>query len=200
MDRDKKNGRVLIVEDDKELAETIQEFFVRQGYVVDCAEDGVKAESLLKRQRYLLILTDVIFFQSGGIDLIRTIRDNDSRTPIVVMTGFGEDVAEAAMEAGANEFLLKPFDLLQMRKKVSKFLDVESMEKRFGVIAVEKGFITAEDLIEVLKIQIGEDIEKGRHRLIGKILLDQGLMTYAQIDEVLSCLDRKPEMRMAASS
>jgi hypothetical protein len=61
--------------------------------------------------------------------------------------------------------------------------------KRFGVIAVEKGFITKEQLMYALNIQASENIVEGRHRLIGQILLEEKLMTEAQIDEVMKVFD-----------
>jgi hypothetical protein len=69
-------------------------------------------------------------------------------------------------------------------------METEHLERRFGVIAVEKGFITADQVVEAIKIQVDEDVEKGRHRLIGRILLEQGLMTLSQIDEVLESLGK----------
>ena len=63
-------------------------------------------------------------------------------------------------------------------KKLDKY------EKRFGVVAVEKGFVTTDELVNALTIQVREDIEMGYHRLIGKIFLDQGIMTGKQISEV----------------
>jgi hypothetical protein len=64
-------------------------------------------------------------------------------------------------------------------------METDHLEKRFGVLAVEKGLITADQVVEALRIQVSEDLEKGKHRLIGRILLEQGLITLAQIDEVL---------------
>jgi hypothetical protein len=64
-------------------------------------------------------------------------------------------------------------------------------EKRFGLIAIEKGYITPNDLIEALKEQIGEDIQKRKHRLIGNILKAKGKMTEAQIQDVLRALPRQ---------
>ncbi len=64
-------------------------------------------------------------------------------------------------------------------------METVHLEKRFGVLAVEKGLITAKQLIEALSLQVMEDIEKGKHRLIGRILLEQGLITLSQIDELL---------------
>jgi len=60
----------------------------------------------------------------------------------------------------------------------------DKYEKRFGVVALEKGFITADELVNALTIQVQEDIEMGYHRLIGKIFLDQGIMSGKQISEL----------------
>jgi hypothetical protein len=62
---------------------------------------------------------------------------------------------------------------------------IEHYEKQFGIIAIEKGFITADNLIETLKIQVEEEIQYKTHRLIGEILLDRGYITPAQIQDVL---------------
>ena len=58
-------------------------------------------------------------------------------------------------------------------------------EKRFGIIAIERGFITQEDLILALTTQVREDIEHGAHRLIGELFFDLNIMDENQIDEVV---------------
>ena len=75
-----------------------------------------------------------------------------------------------------------------MAKKTGK---IKQYEKRFGVIALEKGFITADDLIKALTIQAKENIKKGRHRLIGEILLGMDRMSAKQIEEVVSTIIRE---------
>ena len=75
-----------------------------------------------------------------------------------------------------------------MAKKTGK---IKQYEKRFGVIALDKGFITADDLIRALTIQANENIKKGRHRLIGEILLGMDLMSAKQIEEVVSTIIRE---------
>ena len=69
-------------------------------------------------------------------------------------------------------------------------METGHLEKRFGVLAVEKGLVTADQVIEALRIQVTEDIGKGRHRLIGRILLEQGLITLSQIEEVLESMGK----------
>ena len=67
-------------------------------------------------------------------------------------------------------------------------MGTEFLDKRFGVTAVEKGFITKDQLFEAIKTQITEEIEKKEHRLVGRILYDMEFLTLAQIDEVLDSM------------
>ncbi len=67
-------------------------------------------------------------------------------------------------------------------------MGTEFLDKRFGVTAVEKGFITKDQLFEALRMQITEEIEKNEHRLIGRILYDMELLTLSQIEEVLDTI------------
>ncbi len=64
----------------------------------------------------------------------------------------------------------------------------ESKEKRFGVIAIEQGFITKEQLMAALEIQVKEDLELGRHRLMGVILNEMGALDASQIKTVVNNL------------
>jgi len=62
------------------------------------------------------------------------------------------------------------------------------LDKRFGAVAVGKGFITLEHLFEAIKIQNIEDLEGARHRLIGQILWDEGYITTKDINEVVKSM------------
>lgn len=67
-------------------------------------------------------------------------------------------------------------------------MSVEKLDQRFGVVAIEKGFITLEHLFEAMKIQILEDLEGTHHRVIGQILWEKGYMTTRQINEVVNSM------------
>ena len=68
---------------------------------------------------------------------------------------------------------------------------IKLYEKRFGNIAIEKGFITSDQLVNALNIQVQEEVDSGRRSLIGQILLELNLMSAGQIKEVLSELFKK---------
>jgi len=67
-------------------------------------------------------------------------------------------------------------------------METKGFKKRFGAIAVEKGFVTKEQLAEALKTQVTEELEQGQHRLIGTILHDKGFMTFPQLQATLESL------------
>lgn len=67
-------------------------------------------------------------------------------------------------------------------------MSLQHLERRFGIAAVKKGFITADQLIEAQSTQIIEELEMSRHRLIGEILLEKQYLTAGQIKEVLKSL------------
>ena len=69
-----------------------------------------------------------------------------------------------------------------------KYKKIEHYEKRFGLIAVEKGFITSDELIKALTVQVREDIEQGTHRQLGQILLEQDNISPNQIEAVVKAI------------
>lgn len=73
------------------------------------------------------------------------------------------------------------------------FEQITTYEERFGNIAIAKGFITPEDLLNALKIQVQEETEKKKHSLIGQILLEQGVISGEQIQQVLAELFSKED-------
>lgn len=62
------------------------------------------------------------------------------------------------------------------------------LDKRFGAVAIQKGFITLDQLLEAMKIQIIEDLEDAEHRLIGQILWERGYISAEEIKEVIESM------------
>ncbi len=68
-------------------------------------------------------------------------------------------------------------------------MPAEKLDIRIGALAVTKGFITPEQLVEALRIQVNENLNQSKHRLIGDILLEKEYITTAQINTVLEAMD-----------
>ena len=66
---------------------------------------------------------------------------------------------------------------------------IENLERRFGNVAVAKGYITPEQLVEAMTIQIREEVERSLRRLLGTILFELGYITIDQIDDVLRAMN-----------
>jgi hypothetical protein len=66
---------------------------------------------------------------------------------------------------------------------------MEKLKNRFGTIAINKGYITKDQLIRALTIQANENIEEGKHRLLGQILLGEGFLSAEQVDDILDTLN-----------
>ena len=67
-------------------------------------------------------------------------------------------------------------------------MPTKQFEKRFGMMAVEKGFVTPEQVLEAIEIQVKENMEQKKHRFIGTVLVEQGYMRHSQIQEVLKSM------------
>jgi hypothetical protein len=63
--------------------------------------------------------------------------------------------------------------------------------KRFGTIAVDRGYISENQLIKALELQAKENIKEGKHRLLGQIFIDEKLLTEAQVDEILETMSQR---------
>jgi len=68
-------------------------------------------------------------------------------------------------------------------------MEKEYLEIRFGVVAVKKGFVTPDQIVKAMEVQVAEDLKSGIHRPLGTILLDQELITARQLQEVLKHLE-----------
>jgi DNA-binding response OmpR family regulator len=71
---------------------------------------------------YGLIITDLIYLPHGGVNFIRAVRRQDDRIPILAITGYGQETAQEALDAGADHVLFKPFHLFQVREAVERLL------------------------------------------------------------------------------
>lgn len=112
-------GRLLIVEDDRSLRETLSETFEAGGYEVHTAKDGREAETALFARHYDLILLDVMLPHRNGIDLLRDLRRAKVATPVLLLTVKNrENDKVVGFDAGADDYVTKPFSLRELEGRV----------------------------------------------------------------------------------
>jgi DNA-binding response OmpR family regulator len=105
--------RVLIIEDEPRLAENIgRSLRESAGYAVDIAPDGQEGLFMAESNEYDAILLDLMLPQMDGMQLLRKIRNAGQRTPVLVVTARDDkESVVALLNAGADDYLTKPFDL-----------------------------------------------------------------------------------------
>lgn len=112
----------MVVEDDPATRRLYRFLLSNSGYVVVEAEDGVAALERLSAQSCDVIITDMNMPRMGGIDLVRTLRQNNSNVYVIMVTAFGTpDTEKHAFRAGVNEYLTKPFDFEELERRVQTY-------------------------------------------------------------------------------
>lgn len=115
------NDRVLIVDDDPGIRETISQIIEELGYACDKAPDGQDALTLLDSGPYLCVFTDIMMPKMTGLELIKRIKAREFTLPIIVITGYASlEIAIDAMKCGASDFISKPFKLNQIQLLLNK--------------------------------------------------------------------------------
>src|SRR5690606_13279865 len=114
--------RVLVIEDDTTLGHALQEFLADQGYAVDWLADGDKAPGALAGQPYDLLLLDLNLPGRSGLDILRQLRQDGNQIPVLIATARdGLDDRVAGLDAGADDYVTKPFDLPELAARVRAF-------------------------------------------------------------------------------
>lgn len=113
--------RVLVIDDDKALAEVIAEGLGRKGHAVTVATSGKSGTAKITASEFDVVLTDLRMNDVDGLSVVRTAREHLPDAEVYVITGYGDvKTAVEAMKLGAAHYLLKPIDLTELRAIVEK--------------------------------------------------------------------------------
>jgi DNA-binding NtrC family response regulator len=120
--------RLLLVDDDPLIVNSLSEFLRLEGYQVDSAPDGAMAVEMLAATRYNLVITDVNMPRTNGLELLRTIRNSYPDVVVLVITGYGTiENAVEAVKMGAFEYLTKPIIDDEIRVTIQKALKQQTL-------------------------------------------------------------------------
>ena len=125
--------KILVVDDEKTLVKGMKFNLENEGYEVECAYDGASALELAREGRFDLILLDVMMPEMDGLEACMKIREF-SNVPIIMLTAKSEDADKLmGFECGADDYLTKPFNILELKARVRALL------RRAGMAAQKQG-------------------------------------------------------------
>ena len=111
--------RILLVEDDKNLSETLSFQLNQAGFAVDACENGEDALYYIEENIHDLILLDRLLPFIDGVSLLKKIRSSGNETPVILLTALGElDEKITGLDAGADDYLVKPFAFEELLARI----------------------------------------------------------------------------------
>jgi DNA-binding response OmpR family regulator len=115
--------RILLVEDDAMIGESLEEELREQGYAVDWVRDGNSAELALQTHAYDLVLLDLGLPRKQGLDVLADYRRHGGEAPVLIITARDAiDDRVKGLDAGSDDYLVKPFDLDELNARVRALL------------------------------------------------------------------------------
>src|SRR5580658_1764257 len=111
--------RVLLVEDDRMIAEAVRTALGQEGHVADWVADGVAALGALSHSRFDIVLLDLGLPRKDGLTVLKQLRERGDATPVIIITA-RDDVRSrvAGLDTGADDYLVKPFDLDELAARM----------------------------------------------------------------------------------
>jgi two-component system response regulator HydG len=131
-------GKVLVVDDQRNMRTTLAMMLRGSGYEVDEAADGIEGRELGTTGAHDVVLTDLRMGGSDGIDVLRAIKQAQPMTEVIVMTAYGTiESAVEAMRLGAFDYIQKPFTEEELLVKVSKAIESRKLHGQVQLFAQE---------------------------------------------------------------
>ncbi len=116
--------KLLIIDDEKSLVDLLALVFKKEGYAVRTALSAVKGLDLFEKEPADLVITDMKMPQVSGMDVLRRVKEADPDVPVIMITAYGSiDQAVEALKAGALDYVVKPFDVDELKIIVARGLE-----------------------------------------------------------------------------
>ena len=121
---------ILIVDDELSMRELLEYMLKREGYRVDCAENGRKAVALVGQNNYDLLLCDIRLGDISGLDVLRACKKHHPGTVVIMISAYAStEIAVEAMNEGAYDYVPKPFNKDELLETVAKALKLRTIEQ-----------------------------------------------------------------------
>ncbi|EKQ69270.1 response regulator with CheY-like receiver domain and winged-helix DNA-binding domain [Leptolyngbyaceae cyanobacterium JSC-12] len=193
--------RILLVDDEAEMVDPLSRILTREGYEVDVAYDGDRGSQLATQQRYDLLILDWMMPHQSGLEICQQLRSQGNTTPVLFLTAKDTvDDRVQGLDAGADDYLVKPFELRELLARVRALLrrpsTLEPPAKRLSVGDLEL------DIANQLAYRAGHEIElseKEAQLLEYLMRYPNQLLTHEQIHQHLWGDETKPTSNALAA-
>ncbi|MBW1689729.1 MAG: diguanylate cyclase response regulator [Deltaproteobacteria bacterium] len=134
---DYKNESVLIVDDEPEVGNVVKSLLRSLGFHTDFAESAKSAMEQLRNGHYSFLITDINMPDMNGIELIKTISGENPEISIIAMTGYDKDYTYMdVINAGASDFIAKPFKIDEIEAKITRILIERSIKEKLAMLSI----------------------------------------------------------------
>src|SRR3954452_21234236 len=122
-------GRILVIDDEVDIRESLETLLEMEGYSVELAPDATEGMRKWEKSSYDLILLDLMMPDRSGMDVLHDIRARDTKTPVIMLTAYGSvEVAVRALKNGANDYFPKPWDNDKLIVEIGNLIARRSLE------------------------------------------------------------------------
>jgi len=123
--------KILIVEDEKKIATTLEKGLTENGYSVDVAFDGIIGKRMFFADTYALVILDINLPGINGYELCKIIRNQDQRTPVIMLTAMtATDDKIEGFDSGTDDYIVKPFEFKELLVRIRALLK-RTMNQQF---------------------------------------------------------------------
>ena len=121
--------KILLVDDETELSDPLSRILLQEGYQVDVADNGATGMELALRNQYDLLILDWMLPHTSGLEICREVRSQSLTTPVLFLTAKDTvDDRVDGLDAGADDYLVKPFELRELLARVRALLRRSTLE------------------------------------------------------------------------
>ncbi|WP_286183504.1 MULTISPECIES: response regulator transcription factor [unclassified Labrenzia] len=189
----------MLVEDTFDMAEAIMIRLDRSGIACDLAKTLEEARSLLDVQRYDVIVLDLNLPDGLGTDLLKELRQNSDRTPVLVLTAeFSVDDRVSTLNSGADDYLVKPFDHRELEARIQALYRREQGDKAEELAIGDLTFNATARVVRLKEAPVNltrrefsllELFIRNRGKVLSKERLFEGIFSFQDTDVSMNALE-----------
>lgn len=142
--------KILLIEDEPELRKSIKHFLHQEGYIVESANDFIKALEKIEVYDYDCILVDITLPKGNGLEIIKQLKENHSKAGIIIISAKNSlDDKITGLDLGADDYLAKPFDLSELNSRIKALIRRRNFEGSKTIVVNEISILPEQRIVKV---------------------------------------------------